>query len=231
MFQLDVRSRKTDFFAELITFHHTATNAVGTPEQALNVTQIPRCQQLPNSGTGCTHAVNGVACHFLHDKPALCGKFLEQSKISRPARTKTEIIANQNPSSTKPLLEDVNNEILRADSREIEIEAAYLHPIHLRLSQKLQLFAQTGEAGRRLVRRKEFPRMRLENHHAGFQIQPIGGFSQTSKHRLVPEMHAIKISDCQRNRGLGLKGNTSANAHEATAKMLNCSLFQSDGSI
>ena len=65
------------------------------------------------------------------------------AKIAAPAGTKAKIISDQNPPDIKPLLKDPHNEILSAYPREIEIESAYLHPIHSRRRQQLQFFAQS----------------------------------------------------------------------------------------
>jgi hypothetical protein len=56
--------------------------------------------------------------------------------------------------------------------------------------------------------------MRLENHDAGFETQPVGSLFQTGEHCLMTQMHPIKISDGKCNRGFGFNGNTAANAHD-----------------
>src|SRR5690606_36687834 len=109
-------------------------------------------------------------------------------------RTKAEVVSNQYPAGRKTLVQNADNKILRADSREIEIETAYPNPLHASCCQQLQLLTQAGEPGRRLVGGKKLARVRLENHDARSQAKTIPGFFQPGKHGLVAKMHTIEIA-------------------------------------
>lgn len=75
------------------------------------------------------------------------------------------------------------------------IERQAQHQIDALLAQQLQLFTQAGEPRRRLVRREELTRLRLEDHHAARQPQLGRTFAQARQDGLMPPVHAVEIAD------------------------------------
>ena len=75
------------------------------------------------------------------------------------------------------------------------IEGQAQHPVDAGSRQQLELVAQPRKAHRRIVRSKEFARLRLENHHATGQLQLGRAFAQTLQDSLMPTVHPIEITD------------------------------------
>ena len=71
-----------------------------------------------------------------------------------PARRapKRKVIPHQNPPHAKPSLKNMQNKIFSAYPGEIEIKAAYLHPIDTGSREQLQFLPQARETRRRLIR-------------------------------------------------------------------------------
>ncbi|BBI99176.1 hypothetical protein FGKAn22_08690 [Ferrigenium kumadai] len=75
-----------------------------------------------------------------------------------------------------------------------------MHAIDADGFEQFQLLAQTGQPRRRLLRRKELARMRLEDHRRRLQTEPNRRRAQLTQQCPMAEMHPVEITDGESDR-------------------------------
>ena len=70
--------------------------------------------------------------------------------------------------------------------------------LHATFSKQLQLFAQAGQSGGRLLRREEFAWMRIEGHDGRCQTGLLRRQGQALQQSLMAQVHAVEITDGER---------------------------------
>ena len=163
----------------------------------------------------------------LHFKAAARRGLLQHHKIAGAARAEAEIVAHQHPAHAQPAHQDALDEILArvvCASSKLKRHTYTRSTPHRR--QQLELFAQRRQPRRRLIRREKFARMRLERHHARRQVESARGARKFIEHRLMPEMHAIEITDSECDWRVSGRRNTAGDAHGSfKRKSLNYSVI------
>ena len=120
---------------------------------------------------------------------------LEQREIPGPVPAEAEIIPDHEILHAQTFQQDDMDKFLRRQACQERAEAQAQHPVHTEPAQGLHLFPQPGETRGHPVRGKVFARLRLERDDRYRQAHGDGAFRQLSEHRLMPEMHAIEITD------------------------------------
>jgi len=106
-----------------------------------------------------------------------------------------EIVSDDEITHTQSIHQQALDEFLGFHGRESGVELQTQDPIHGIAPQRLELFAQAREPRNGGVRLEEFLRLRFEQDDLGGQTELLRFFRQLADHRLVTEMHAVKIAD------------------------------------
>ena len=79
--------------------------------------------------------------------------------------------------------------------------------------QQFELFPQTGQPGRRLIRREKLLRLRFERHHRRGKVAATRQLDQSCQHGPVAEVDTIEVTDGQGRRLIGLERCSPQYAH------------------
>jgi hypothetical protein len=122
---------------------------------------------------------------------------LQHGEIPAARLAEAEVVADDQVPHREAADQDLLDELFGGQARQLAIEAADMDAIDAAFRQQLELVAHAGKARRRLVRRKQFARMRLEGQHGRRQGKRTRLRLQFVEQGTMPEMHAIEVADGQ----------------------------------
>ena len=174
--------------------HDPPGDREGPAEQCLGTTQVTVGQYLAQPRAADTLAIHLDGGGRL-DTEAFGGASLEQEvEVAGAVTAETEIVAHFKMPHAEAFNQRGVDELRGTQLSQAAIERQAQHQIDALLAQQLQLFTQAGEPRRRLVRREELTRLRLEDHHAARQPQLGRTFAQAPGWPDAP-VHAVEIAD------------------------------------
>ena len=101
------------------------------------------------------------------------------------------------------------------DSGKALVEMTGVSVLHATFGKQFQLFAQAGQSGRRLLWREEFAWMWIKGHDSRRQAGLLRRQGQALQQSLMAQVHAVEITDGERQRLPGRLRKMTENLHAA----------------
>jgi len=175
--------------------HDSPGDAERSTQQLLGQCQVSISQYLSQPCTADALAANLDGRRGL-DRESFRGACVEQKvEVTSSVTTKAEVVPHFKMANPKPFDQRRMNELGSTQFTQAAIEGQAKHEVDALLVQQPELFTQTGQPGRRLVWRKILTRLRLEYHHAAWQIEFSRTLAQSRQDCLVPSMNSVEIAD------------------------------------
>jgi hypothetical protein len=141
----------------------------------------------------------------------------QQRKIAAAPFPEAEIVADDKVAYGKASRQDAFDELLGGQRGQLVVEATDMDAVDPAFGEQLEFVAQTGQTRRRLIRREQLARMRLEGEHGRRQRKFARLGRQFGKQRTMAPVYAIEIADGQHRGRRGPLGNTAKNQHGVEA--------------
>lgn len=201
-----VQRRESDGAAQLLAVHDPAADGVGMTQQLLRQGEVRIGQRSAHGRRGDAHTGVGDRGQGMYLEAILLAGGDQGVEGAGAAGAEAEVVTDHQPAHVQALHQDLLDEILRREGREMAAEMLHHHPVDAGVGECFELVTQVGDARRGAFGRagqlgEELARMRLEGHHRRVQPQLGGGLAHARQEGLVAQMHAVEIADGQRARG------------------------------
>ena len=188
---------KPDCPTQLASMEHAPADGIRPTQQMPRPREITGAQRSAHRRTRDALLSFDDGGHLLECERAACRMALQQFDVAGPARTETEVIADEQPPRATSLHNEVD-ESLGRQRRKRPVEVLHDDAVDALGRERLELVAQPGDARRRAVGGEEFARMRLERHHGRGDSACTRRRDDARQQRLMAAMHAVEVADRQR---------------------------------
>src|SRR5690606_23991240 len=195
--ELDVGSGRAQFTAKLLAVQYATCDAERASQQALGHIEIGFGQHLAHPGAADALAVVGNGIGGLHGEAVDLTALLQQIEVTGAVTAEAEVVTDLQMLHTETVDQHLLDELVRRQLAQTAVEGQAQYPVNALLFQQRQLVAQTGQAWRRALGRKELPRLGLEDHHANGHPEALAMGLQALENRPVTGMHAVEVPDCR----------------------------------
>jgi hypothetical protein len=120
---------------------------------------------------------------------------LQKIEISRAITAETEVVPDLQVLHAKAIHQNGIDEFAGAELAQALVESQAQNTVDAFGGQQLQLVPQAGQTGRRGVRSKELPRLRLENYYAAGHAQLERTLTQARQDSLVATVYTVKVAN------------------------------------
>ncbi|MNF65780.1 hypothetical protein D3C84_475560 [compost metagenome] len=194
-FELNVGSGRTQLPGQFLAVQHATGNAVRATEQTFGQGKIGGSQCITHLRTADANAVQFDGLRGFDGKTVHLPGLQQEVEIAEAVATETEIVTDFQMLHAETINEDGVDELTGAELAQALVERQAQHPVDAFGSQQLQLVTQAGQTRRRGLGGKEFPWLRLENHHAAGYAQLERTLTQSGQDSLVTTVNTVKVAN------------------------------------
>jgi hypothetical protein len=126
---LDVGGRKTDGAADLLAVHDAPGDDEGAPEQLLGMLDVSGGQRLAHRRTGNPDAAEVDRMHRLDHETVFLPGTLQHREIAATRLAEAEVVADDQVPDRQAAHQDLLDELLARQRRQLAVEAADMHAI------------------------------------------------------------------------------------------------------
>lgn len=191
-----IHGRETDRPATLVPMGDPAADPVTPAQTMCRTLEIAGLQGITNPRTADAIPVTSHRGKALDTEALLHAHVAQQGEVSTTISPEAEIVADVQVLNAKLVNQGVADKLVRLDPGKRPIEANQQHPVDAATGDRLDLFTQTGQSGRCLVRAKELHRLGLEGDDRRWQPGIARTGNQRREDGLMTEVDTIEIADC-----------------------------------
>jgi hypothetical protein len=174
-----------------------AGNAVRPPQQARRMFKIADAQRIAHGGAGHALAIDYDCVHRFDPEAMPLTRRLQQVKIATAPLAEAEVIADDEVARAETLHQNPFDEFFRRQAGQFAAEVQHVHLVDTAGFEQGQLFAQAGQARRRLIGREEFARVRFEGHYRAGQAMLASRGREAFEQGAMSAMQAVEVADGQ----------------------------------
>ncbi|CRM96524.1 hypothetical protein [Pseudomonas sp. 22 E 5] len=193
--ELHVGGWRAQLARQLLAVQDPSGNAERATEQTLGQGEVGSGQGITHLGTAHAQAVQFDGLCGFDGKPLVDARMLQEIEIPDAVATKAEVVTDLQMLHAQAINQDAVDELGGAQALQTLVEGQAEDTVHALFCQQLQLVPQAGQAGRRGLGGKVFPRLWLENHHAAGHAQLDRAFAQPSQDSLVATVNTVKVAN------------------------------------
>jgi hypothetical protein len=173
---------------------HATGNPVRATEQTFGKGKISSCQRITHLRAADADTVKLDSLRRFDGKALRDAGLLQEIEVAYPVTAETEVVADFKMLHAQAIHQNGIDELAGAELAQTLVEGETQDPVNAFGSEQLQFVAQTGQTGRRRIRREKLARLRLENHHAAGHAQLQRTLTQSRQDSLVTTMYTVKVA-------------------------------------
>jgi len=187
---------RTKLSSQLLTMLNSTRYAVTSAQQARSQLQIVIQQNLANTRTADTLAIDLKRLGIRHTKAMAFPSLTQERVVTATVTAEAKIIAHNEMFYRNAFEQQLFDELIGRERSESLVETQAQHPINTRRLKQPNLLTKTRQARWRVIRFKKLIGLWLKDDcHTG-QTKLIGFAMNRVKHLLMPAVHTIEITDC-----------------------------------
>jgi len=169
--------------------------AVGPAQHARGQGQIAVGQGLADQGTAHPQAVQLDGGGGFQGEAVVAGSQVQVGEVAGAVAAETEVVTDLQVLHPQAFHQHLLDEGLGGQLAQSPIEVQAEHVVDAQACEAFQLLAQAGQTYRRDIGQEEFPRLRLEDHHATRHPELRRPLTQPREDGLVPQVNPVEVAN------------------------------------